>query len=81
MRRDKLAEAVRRSARRGEARHHRLDDELASMKETRAELVATFNSRLNQIETNTARIEANIARIEQLTNDLAAHIADKKAHK
>jgi hypothetical protein len=80
MRRDRLTEQVRRSARRGEERHHRIAAELDAMKTVRAELVAAFETRISQIELNTGRITDLERELVAVREALAAHAADTKRH-
>jgi hypothetical protein len=64
---------VRRSAARGDERHHEIEQMLQANDQIRAQLVAVFSARLDQVETNTARITT-------LEETLAEHVADKKGH-
>ena len=75
--RDRLARLetrARRTATRGDERHHEIDAAFDELERTRERLVDTITSRLDQIEANTATIAATVERFD-------AHIADKKAHK
>jgi hypothetical protein len=62
-RRDKLAEQIRRSTRRVETRHHRIND------------------RLDQVETNTGRLDVLEEQLAGLTERVLTHLEDKKGHK
>jgi hypothetical protein len=69
----RIEHRVRRSAQRGDERHHEIDQMLQSNDQIRAQLVAVFSARLDQVEANTARITS-------LEEQLAQHVADKKGH-
>lgn len=71
---------ARKQAERGDERHHQIDQVFEDVARVRDELVAAFTARLDQIETNTAAIAANLGQITELREALAAHEADKKGH-
>lgn len=70
----RLETRARKAAARGDRRHHEIDEMLQANDQIRAQLVAVFNARLDQIEQNTGRIDV-------IETQLAEHVADKKAHK
>ena len=69
----RLETRARKAAARGDRRHHEIDEMLQANDQIRAQLVAVFNARLDQIEANTGRIAT-------LEAQLAEHVADKKGH-
>lgn len=74
---------ARKTAARGDQRHHDIDAAFDELEQVRERLVDTFTTRLDQIEANTASIAANLERLEQIETKLDAHVTEKagKAHK
>ena len=69
----RLETQARKAAARGDRRHHEIDEMLQANDQIRAQLVAVFSARLDQIERNTDRLDV-------IEAQLAEHVDDTKRH-